>query len=276
MSIDLISSAANVLRCSAGPPVDIFPRQAWVAAGLPVRHPGASVGRICRAYRGVLGDCRGKLSSPTMSACFFKRRACCWPAGCIISPSTCCGAGRSHGARRGYRAPLCIPALALTFLFGPAGFLLMAIRAIVPSSRLVEGLTLIDGIVAGAATFHLAVDRATSLHLVGEQAGGSPRLHGGGAADPRRHGANILAYLVESRTLYGINVWTKPLKFEASVALYFLTLVVLGLPVAATAQPPLRVGDRGRDRRLWSIRDRLYRAPGRPGCRFAFQHRHAA
>ena len=34
----------------------------------------------------------------------------------------------------------------------------------------------------------------------------------------------LFAYAVETRTLYGINVWTKPLKFEASVALYFLTL----------------------------------------------------
>ena len=34
----------------------------------------------------------------------------------------------------------------------------------------------------------------------------------------------LFAYLVETRTLYGINVWIKPLKFEASIALFFLTL----------------------------------------------------
>ena len=32
----------------------------------------------------------------------------------------------------------------------------------------------------------------------------------------------LFAYAVEARTLYGINVWTKPLKFQASVGLYLV------------------------------------------------------
>ena len=52
----------------------------------------------------------------------------------------------------------------------------------------------------------------------------------------------LFAYLVETRTLYGINVWTKPLKFEASIALYLPhPRLVLGLPVAASAGPPAAV-----------------------------------
>jgi hypothetical protein len=49
-------------------------------------------------------------------------------------------------------------------------------------------------------------------------------LAGAGAVILAAMAPTLFAYMMEMRTLYGINVWTKPLKFEASIALYFLTL----------------------------------------------------
>ncbi len=51
-----------------------------------------------------------------------------------------------------------------------------------------------------------------------------PALAGAGIVLIVAMAPTLFAYIVEERTLYGINVWTKPLKFQSSVALYFLTL----------------------------------------------------
>jgi hypothetical protein len=37
---------------------------------------------------------------------------------------------------------------------------------------------------------------------------------------------SLLAYAIDDRTLYGISVWTKPLKFQLSVSLHLVTLAV--------------------------------------------------
>ncbi len=60
--------------------------------------------------------------------------------------------------------------------------------------------------------------------LVGETTRRQPTLAGAGIVLLVAMAPTLFAYVMDTRTLYGINVWTKPLKFEASVALYFLTL----------------------------------------------------
>jgi hypothetical protein len=60
--------------------------------------------------------------------------------------------------------------------------------------------------------------------LAGELMRREPLLAGTGLVLLAMMAPTLFAWLVETRTLYGINVWTKPLKFEASIALYFLTL----------------------------------------------------
>ena len=63
-----------------------------------------------------------------------------------------------------------------------------------------------------------------SARIVREALRREPVLAGAGLFLIAAMAPTLFAYAVEPRTLYGINVWTKPLKFEASVALYFLTL----------------------------------------------------
>lgn len=60
--------------------------------------------------------------------------------------------------------------------------------------------------------------------LVGELMQREPILAGSGIVLLAAMAPTLFAYAIEMRTLYGINVWTKPLKFEASIGLYFLTL----------------------------------------------------
>jgi hypothetical protein len=79
--------------------------------------------------------------------------------------------------------------------------------------------------------FSLALPRSTHRldgqgisRVVSETLRRQPPLAGAGLLLLAAMAPTLFAYLVEARTLYGINVWTKPLKFEASVALYFLTL----------------------------------------------------
>jgi hypothetical protein len=60
--------------------------------------------------------------------------------------------------------------------------------------------------------------------FVGELMRREPVLAGTGIVILAAMAPTLFAYVMESRTLYGINVWTKPLKFEVSIVLYFLTL----------------------------------------------------
>lgn len=68
------------------------------------------------------------------------------------------------------------------------------------------------------------LDGGVLSRIAGETIRRQPALAGAGILLFAAMAPTLFAYLVETRTLYGINVWTKPLKFEASVALYFLTL----------------------------------------------------
>ena len=82
------------------------------------------------------------------------------------------------------------------------------------------------------ATLAIPSDRQSSVgfgdklarRLAGELMRREPALAGAGIVILVMMAPTLFAYAIEERTLYGINVWTKPLKFEASIALYFLTL----------------------------------------------------
>jgi hypothetical protein len=65
-----------------------------------------------------------------------------------------------------------------------------------------------------------------------------PALAGTGLLLVAAMAPTLFAYAVETRTLYGINVWAKPLKFQASLGLYLLTLAWFWayLPAAARAR----------------------------------------
>jgi hypothetical protein len=67
-------------------------------------------------------------------------------------------------------------------------------------------------------------DGGALSRFVAEAMRRQPALAGAGIVILVAMAPTVFAYLMEARTLYGINVWTKPLKFDASVALYFLTL----------------------------------------------------
>jgi hypothetical protein len=67
-------------------------------------------------------------------------------------------------------------------------------------------------------------DRHLISRVAGELMRREPFLAGTGLLLLAMMAPTLFAWLVETRTLYGINVWTKPLKFEASIAFYFLTL----------------------------------------------------
>jgi hypothetical protein len=93
-------------------------------------------------------------------------------------------------------APLLVPCLALTFLFGPAGLLLfLALRHVNGRSRVIGEL--------------LRRQRTLTLYGIALLALTVPAL---------------LAQCVDPRTLAGVNVWVKPAKFLFSVGVYALTL----------------------------------------------------
>jgi hypothetical protein len=62
------------------------------------------------------------------------------------------------------------------------------------------------------------------VRFVAEMMRREPALAGSGIVILAAIAPTLFAYVMETRTLYGINVWTKPLKFQASIVLYFLTL----------------------------------------------------
>ncbi|MDQ0473780.1 ABA4-like family protein [Labrys wisconsinensis] len=126
-----------------------------------------------------------------------------------------------EGERAGLPHPALVPLLVLTFLFGPIGYL-----------------------------GFLALRRAWRLADVWPQAG-TARRHGLGrlwfafaGREPVLVAAGLLflaallptgiAHVLDERTLAGVNVWTKPLKFEASLALFAFSLAWF-MPMASDA-----------------------------------------
>ncbi len=118
--------------------------------------------------------------------------------------------GLPHGAM--------LPVLALTFLFGPVGYLLYlllaASRAIASEDRIPRFLARLP-----------APLRALEWE---------PRLTAAGIAMLLLAVPTALAYALDPRLFNGDNVWLKPLKFEISVAIYLFSFALI-LPLTGEA-----------------------------------------
>jgi hypothetical protein len=109
-----------------------------------------------------------------------------------------------------------VPVLLATFLFGPSGFLLfLLLRASVAASRE-------DRIAKGLARLP-AWPRALDVE---------PRLAAAGLAMLALMIPTAFAHALDIRVFQEANIWLKPLKFEASLGLYLLTLALF-LPLTS-------------------------------------------
>lgn len=118
-----------------------------------------------------------------------------------------------------------IPVLALTFLFGPAGYLLYRLIAI---SRTIASEDRIPRFLARLPGPFRALEW-------------EPRLTAAGIAMLLLVIPTLLAHAVDPRLFNGDNVWLKPLKFEISIAVYLLSFAVL-LPLTSEAFQRSRLG----------------------------------
>jgi hypothetical protein len=112
--------------------------------------------------------------------------------------------------------PVMVPVLLATFLFGPLGYLLFVLlRGSVAVSREDR----IARMLARLPAWLRALDP-------------EPRLTAAGLAMLALMLPTAFAYAVDPRLFQASNVWLKPLKFEASLALYLLTLALF-LPLTS-------------------------------------------
>lgn len=118
-----------------------------------------------------------------------------------------------------------IPVLALTFLFGPAGYLLYRLIAV---SRDIASEDRIPRLLARLPAPFRALEW-------------EPRLTAAGIAMLLLVIPTLLAYAVDPRLFNGDNVWLKPLKFELSIAVYLLSFAVL-LPLTSETFQRSRLG----------------------------------
>lgn len=121
--------------------------------------------------------------------------------------------------------PLVVPVLLATFLFGPIGYL---------AFLLLKGSFWIgrdDRIARAQARLPAWL---CSMEL-------NPRLTAAGLAMLALMLPTALAHAVDQRLFQDTNVWLKPLKFEASLVVYFLTLALV-LPMTSEAFRASRLG----------------------------------
>lgn len=118
-----------------------------------------------------------------------------------------------------------IPVLALTFLFGPAGYLLYRLIAI---SRTIASEDRIPRFLARLPAPFRALEW-------------EPRLTAAGIATLLLVIPTLLAHAIDPRLFNGDNVWLKPLKFELSIAVYLLSFAVL-LPLTSETFQRSRLG----------------------------------
>jgi hypothetical protein len=118
--------------------------------------------------------------------------------------------GLPHGAM--------LPVLALTFLFGPVGYLLYLLLA---ASRVIASEDRIPRFLARLPAPLRALEW-------------EPRLTAAGIAMLLLAVPTALAYALDPRLFNGDNVWLKPLKFEISVAIYLFSFALI-LPLTGEA-----------------------------------------
>lgn len=117
------------------------------------------------------------------------------------------------------------PALVLTFLFGPAGYLLFQFQRAAKRLRL----------------WHAGASGSRRAFWPWMQTW-EPSLLAGGLGMAALLLPTLVAHGMDDRLLEGVPVWLKPLKFEASLAIFFLTLSAF-FPMAG---PHFRQTRRGR------------------------------
>lgn len=103
-----------------------------------------------------------------------------------------------------------IPILALTFLFGPAGYLAYLLLAASVRAVREDRIARLQAGMPGWLR-DIAIE---------------PRLAVAGLAMLALAVPTALAYAIDTRLFLGVNAWLKPLKFELSIAIYLLTLAV--------------------------------------------------
>lgn len=118
-----------------------------------------------------------------------------------------------------------VPVLALTFLFGPVGYLLYRLVA---TSRDVVSEDRIPRFLARLPAPFRALEW-------------EPRLTAAAIAMTLLIIPTALAYAVDPRLFNGDNVWLKPLKFEISIAIYLFSFALL-LPLTGEAFQRSRLG----------------------------------
>ena len=122
---------------------------------------------------------------------------------------------------------LVVPCLALTFLFGPAGFLaFLAIRAALnPAAAAVDCLTSRPWrSFMSASTFPNSRASFRLTSLVEALRTFEPRFFALGVLMLTAMIPTAFASLVDSREFLGIDVWVKPFKFEVALVVYTWTL----------------------------------------------------
>lgn len=118
-----------------------------------------------------------------------------------------------------------VPVLALTFLFGPIGYLLYGL---IETSRRIASEDRIPRFLARLPAPFRALEW-------------EPRLTAAGVAMLLLAIPTVLAYAIDPRLFNGDNVWLKPLKFEISIAIYLISFAVL-LPLTSEAFQRSRLG----------------------------------
>ena len=114
-----------------------------------------------------------------------------------------------------------VPAFALTFLFGPLGWLLYS----------VQEWTTVRMRDAAAREGDVATDRGAPALALAAVRRADRRLLAIAGAILALVPPTVVAALLDDRTLDGANLWIKPLKFELALAIYAATLAV-AVPLA--------------------------------------------
>lgn len=127
------------------------------------------------------------------------------------------------GRREGLHHFLVVPTLVLTFLFGPMGLVAyLGLRTAWRSGRLTAGGGALRRAWAGLADREPILVAAGVVFLLAMVPTG-------------------LAHMLDDRVVGGVNVWLKPLKFEAALGLFALTLAWF-IPMASRAFRASRTG----------------------------------
>ena len=116
--------------------------------------------------------------------------------------------------------PVVVPILVLTFLFGPIGYL---------ASVVIRAAWKVGTMDAGWAEGRGVIARGW-----GDLVAREPRLIAASLGFFAIMVPTAAALMLDDRTLDGVNVWLKPLKFEVSIAIYLATLAWFS-PVASDA-----------------------------------------